>query len=409
MERVPIPDYRDTDVPPTVKQCTSFTSRSQVHTELTRIYSIWRQLDVMRKRIFLTKSTIFILSFLYIGFPSLADELSLQQVIEAVNFTIMSIEAAELRANLYVSPRPIPKSLQEKIEVDLQHFKIQYQNSSNPVVKKTFAQHIKTAEDILNSPPLPRYYEYTVIFRRNEIKDGNGRIERLIPPYNYRIFRVNWGSKHADPQFLKSLPPIVRGAYTGQEFQTKISNGESEVILTVNDRLDNSSYFDEPSAGLVTLLFRGASVVNPIKPERVIDFHRVTQNGITLYSIELTYDTPRFPLTGVDKFRSTRLLVNPLKGFSIVRREHFLHVGGKNVLKTATQFDNFKLYAQAIWYPNSIQYTEFKEDQAVVEHLFEIHEAEFNISIPPDFFHVQENAIRRLGIDIPPNSRPLIP
>ena len=356
-----------------------------------------------------TISIIVILSFLPIGFPVLADELSLQQVISAVNFANMSIEAAELRANLYISPRPPPKIVQEKMEVDFQRIKNQYHNTANPVEKRTLAQHIKTAEDLLNCPPLPRYYEYTVIFNRNEINVDSSVADRLKSLYSYRIFRVNRAPKHADPQFLKSIPQVVRGAFAGLEIQTQINNGESEVILTVNDRLDNTAYFEEPSVGIVTLLFRGASVVIPINPERVIDFQPVTKNGTTLYSIEYTPDIPGSTLAAVGKIGSTRIRVNPSKGFSVTKMEKFLHIGAKKVLKSATQFDDFKLYSQGIWYPTSIQFTEYKEDQEVVEHIFDIYEADFNISIPPDFFQVQENNIRRLGIDILPNSHQLIP
>ena len=356
----------------------------------------------MIKWTFLTMCVIVILIFLLIGFPVLAAELSLQQVIEAVNFASMAIEAAELRANLYISPRPRLNSLYEKMEVDLQELKIQYHNTSNPVEKQTLAQYIKNGEDLQNSPPLPRYYEYTIIFRRNEINDDdNSIIERFKSLYSYRIFRVNRASNHADPQFLKSVPEIARGMYTGQEIQTLISNGESVITLTVNDRLDNTAYFDEPSVGrILALLFRGAGVAIPINPERVIGFESVAQNGTTLYSIEYTHEIPGTALAGLGKFNSTRIRVNPSKTFSVTKMENFLHIGGKKVLKATTQFDGFKLFPGRIWYPTSIQFTEYKENQEVVEHLFEIHEADFNVSIPHDFFHVQESDIRKQRIDI---------
>ena len=372
--------------------------------KLTRIYSTKGKLDIMRRWTFLTISIIVILSFLPIGFQVLGDELSLQQVVDAVNFANMSIENAELRANLYISPQPPPKITQEKTEADLHRFKNQYQNASNPVEKQTLAQHIRTAEDLLNIPPLPSYYEYTIVFSRNEVNYDGSVADRLKSLYNYRMFRVNRASKHADPQFLDSIPQVVRIGFTGHEILTQINNGESKIVLTVNDRLDNTAYFDNPSFGLVALLLSGISVVIPINPERVIDFQSATQNGTTLYSIEYTPDIPGSALTVVGKLRSTRIQVNPSKGFSVTKKEQFHHVGGKKVLKSATRFDDFKLYSQGIWYPTSIHFTKYTEGQEAVEHLFEIQEADFNISIPPGFFHVQENEIRRLGIDILPNS-----
>ena len=363
----------------------------------------------MRSWALLTISIIVILNFLPIGFPVLADELSLQQVISAVNFANMSIESAELRANLYISPQPPPKITQEKTEVDLQRFRNLYQNTSNPVEKQTLAQHIRTAEDLLNIPPLPSYYEYTIIFSRNEINDDGSVVDRLKSLYSYRMFRVNRASKHADSNFLKSIPQVARGVFTGHEILTQINNGESKIVLTVNDRLDNTAYFDEPSFGLVTLLLSGVSVVIPVNPERVINFQPVTKNGTTLYSIEYMPDIPRSALTEVGKLKSTKIQVNPSKGFTVTNKEQFLHVGGKKILKSATRFDDFKLYSQGIWYPTSIHFTKYTEDQEVIEYLFEIQEADFNISIPPGFFHVQENDIRRLGIDILPNRHQLVP
>ena len=161
----------------------------------------------MRSWTLLTINLIVILSFLPIGIHVLGDELSLQQVIDAVNFANMPIEAAELRANLHISPRPPPKIVQEKMEVDFHRIKNQYQNASNPVEKRTLAQHIKTAEDLLNCPPLPRYYEYTVIFSRNDINDESTVADRLKSLYSYRIFRVNRASQHADLQLLNNIPP----------------------------------------------------------------------------------------------------------------------------------------------------------------------------------------------------------
>lgn len=348
----------------------------------------------------LTLSIIVILGFLPIGIPAMADELSLHQVISAVNFASMSIEAAELRTNVYMSPHPLPKSLQEKMEVDLQQLKIQYQNASHPVEEQTLAQHIKTAEDMQNFPPLPRYYECTVIFRRNSIKDDYDVIERLKSLFSYRIIRVNRASKHADPQLLKSIPQIVRGAYTGQEILIQICNGESIIMFTLNDRLVNTAYFEEPTVPLMIILFQGGSVSIPINPESVIDFHPVAQNGTTLYSIEYTPDISGSALTGVSKLRSTRILVNPSKAFTVTKMEGFLHLGGTKVLESVAQFDNFKLFPRGIWYPTSINLTQYKEGQKVSEYIFDIHEANFNISIPHDFFHVQENEIRRRGIDI---------
>ena len=361
----------------------------------------------MRSWALLTISIIVSLNFLPIGFPVLADELSLQQVIDAVNFANMSIESAELRANLYISPQPPPKITQEKTEADLQRFRNLYQNTSNPVEKQTLAQHIRTAEYLLNIPPLPSYYEYTIIFSRNDINVDNSVVsvvDQLKSLFSYRMFRVNRASKHADSKILKSIPQVARGVFTGHEILTQINNGESKIVLTVNDRLDNIAHFDDPSIGLVTLLLSGVSVVIPVNPERVINFQPVTKNGTTLYSIEYTPDISRSALTDVGKLRSTRIQVNPSKGFTVTNKEQFLHVGGKKVLKTATRFDDFKLYSQGIWYPTSIHFTEYTEDQEVIEYLFEIQEADFNISIPPGFFHIQENAVRRLGIDILPNS-----
>ena len=84
----------------------------------------------------------------------------------------------------------------------------------------------------------------------------------------------------------------------------------------------------------------------------------------------------------------------------MTKMENFLNIGEKKVLKSSTEFDDFNLYAQGIWYPTSIQITEYKEGQKASEYLFDIHEVDFNISIPYDFFQVQENDIRSLGIDI---------
>ncbi len=358
------------------------------------------------RQIYFTCGLMFVWLILLVN-QSLTIEFSLEEVVEAVNFSRIVIEDGELQTIYFEAPKPERSSATkfELIEANVAQLKEKYKMTKHQKEKT----RIKEELDVFN-----RRIEY--------LNKGRGYYEQRNIVFKVKQYatspnpskdlyvRMNSIDRHGE--YEGDLG--VNSSYIGllhlpvQYHNTVISDGEHTIYLWADCTGVNSGLIDEMQSSTVIQIpchLWGRSY-HKILPEKVSNFKKSQLHTSAVYTIEFEMERDLSQLgsvtglSAIDKV-TQKVWVDPHQGFSVVRLEVRYYFQGNFTIVQVCRYGQFREIHGGVWFPGTFENTTYNPldpEQITGIYSYKIEEADLNVGIPSAFFNnVVHNGIR-LGL-----------
>ena len=341
---------------------------------------------------------------------SFSRDLTLEEVVEAVNFSRLIIEDGELQTIYFKAPKPERTSDDREDKIELIEAKVAQLNEKYKMTKHhKEKRQIKEELDVLKAKEEHftkgrAYYEQkNIVFRVIEYAASQYRSKEIYLRM-HSIDRHNEyeGDLGVNSSYFELLNLPV------QYHDTFISDGEQTVHLWADCTGTNYGILDEEPPSIVMMIpchLWGRSY-EEIVPEKVSDFKKLEHKASTVYTIEFELERDlsvhgfATGLSAIDKV-THKVWVNSQLGFSVVRIEIRLYARGNPTIVQVLRYGQFREFRGGIWYPGTFEcttYNRLNPTEITDTYSYEIEEADFNVGIPNGFFNNVADNASRLGV-----------
>lgn len=354
----------------------------------------------------LTNGLMFVLLFL-LTYQSFSNDLTLEDVVEAVNFSRKVIEDGELQVLYFEAPKHDLSSEDDldSIETDIAQLIEKYSMSKRQKEKDEIQKELESAESRLENITKSRgsYEQQNIVF---QAKRNSPNYTDLLKNLYYRIHVIDRHDEYEGD--LGGFDSYTRALNLPVQYHnTVVLDGENTIYLWADGTRTNSGSLEPPHLAMVDIPFNlwGRSVFE-INPEDVIEFNKKElHNNSAVYTIEFELDSNLSLFrssTGLPVDKAThKVWVDPESGFSVIRLEIRLYVERKTTIVQVFRYGQFREFRGGIWYPGTVENTTnnpLDPTKIAVSYSYEIKEADFNIGIPSGFFTNLVDDGRRLGL-----------
>lgn len=358
------------------------------------------------RQIYLTCGLMFVLLFSLVN-QSLTIDLSLEEVVEAVNFSRLVIEDGELQARYFEAPKP-ERSSEDKIkltEANAAQLKEQYKMTKHHKEKSRIKKELAVLKGRAEHFTKGRgYYEQrNIVFKVKEYSAYPNPSEDLY----LRIHRIDRHDEYeGDLGVNNSYIELLNLSF--QYHHTIISDGEQTFYLWADCSGGNAGAVDEDQSSTAMMIpchLWGRSF-HEIVLEKVSDFKKSKHKTSVVYTIEfeLEHDLNGLAsvtgLSAIDKV-TQKVWVNSQQGFAVVRIEVRFYVQGNVTIVQVCRYGQFREFRGGIWYPGTFENTTYNPldpTEITGTYSYEIEQADFNVGIPNDYFNNVVDNASRLGL-----------
>lgn len=334
--------------------------------------------------------SILIVGLCLLNQPSFGEQLSLNEVVDILNFARQSIGYGELKMFAFWPAKPQIPSLDEELQLkqQLNHWQQQYDNA------KTLKKRELAAEQLAFYQEQQQYFlkgsatfeEKNVIFvvRPNSVdKDFN-------EVYDARIHIID---RYRQCTHSRTSSIFEESYLNVNYIYTTIMKSEYNAYLWAKQN-NLSGFVEEPvDVSDFPYHLNGRSDF-PIDADRVVSFEMITDDkGNDRYLLEF------LPSTWSDTDSKTiRLRIDPSRDFCITDRDYLVVHEGKKRIMTRKVFRRYRRFGH-IWYPTLIRRLSFaKPGEPRLKFACWIEEADFTGTVSPAIFQID---LRWLASQVP--------
>lgn len=348
---------------------------------------------------------VMLAGFFLCASQSFSKDLTLEEVVEALNFSRRVIEDGELQVIYFRAAEPKVSSGDEtrSLEVDVAQWKEKYRTVKHQKEKKGIQQELGASEGKLEYLTKGRgtYEERNIVFQVKK----HSRIPNLSEDLYFRIHRIDRHDEYEGN--LGAYNAYTRGLNLPVQYHnTVILDGEHTIYLWADGTRTNAGFVEPLRLALVRIPYQlwGRSPLD-ITVERVRDFQKETHDTFAGYTVEFEteHDLGKIhSITGLLLDSVTqKLWVDPQQGFSVIRLDVQFHAKGVHTTVEVYRYGSFQKLRGGIWYPSIFEVTTYSPlDPAIIisNVSYEIKEADFNIGIPEGFFDGLVENGRQMGL-----------
>ena len=364
----------------------------------------------MKKEKLLTSCLIYFIGLFGIvlsPLPSYAPNngLTLEEVVEAVNFSRRLIEGGELSFFFYLSPKTKNSraEAERKLQKDREYWHAQLLKANSKRQRERAEVMIQFYEEYLEHLITGNaiYKERNVVFKVHD----NANNQDLRNAYFARINSID-RSILREASYQDAAPKLSlfnRDFRHINSYSTVIVNGEYTAQLKVRSGANYVLFLQPvPMGTLIPFHLMGRTIYH-IDPKTVKSFGQEYDGENLYYVIEFVpheVDLSTFALEV--ELVTKKIWVDPRLDFSAVKSEFAFYIKAKRILKERTEFKAYRRFPSDIWYPTSVHCDTYHPITRKILTQFSYHllEADFTNDIPDDFFDVSRDDIGILVSDI---------
>ena len=363
---------------------------------------------------------ILFLLFLILAATGMAEEIdvTLEEVVDLVNFSREIIEDGELNVIFFESPEH--SELLTKQEAT-QRAKVEFERWQQAYEQEKGRRKIDKATDKLNQQNAmgqfegyikyltegkATYEEQNIVFRVKPDAD-------LTDPQNcmlYRLYSVDRSDRYSDdsPQNNRYLTERM---YTLIDYHDLlVVNSEYRLTLKSSSKFSRGMVESTGDSRIHIPFNLMGCLYFPIQIENVVEHGwEKTETGryFTIgYKPNLSVDIPKseFGIQGA----TVKVWLDPKLDYRVIQDECYLHTTKGKFKVQEDTYTEFKQFSDGIWFPTRIEGRTylFTKPNTIERRLFYIvREADFNIGMPFDFFDLDVKEVLSTGIKIAPYDR----
>lgn len=356
-------------------------------------------------QIFLTCAFMFVL-LIPLSNKSFSKDLTLEEVVEAVNFSRRVIEDGELQLIYTEAPKPerLSEDEMKSLEADVAQWKEKYKMTERQQEKHRIREELDAAERRLEYSTKGRVIceQRNIVFQVKVYAASPNPSEDLY----FRIHMIDRHDEYEGDLGVNSSYIELLDLPT-QYHNTVLYDGEHTIYLWADVTGSNTGLIDNIQSAAIQIPYHlwGRSY-HEIVAEKVRDFNKEIHQTSAVYTIELELErdlnelATASGLSTIDRV-TQRVWVDSQQGFSVIRLEIRLYVKGNFTILQVCRYGQFREFRGGIWFPATVENTIYDLlDPTKITDTFsyEIQEAEFNIGIPSDFFNGLVDEGIRLGL-----------
>ena len=358
--------------------------------------------------------------FLILAATGMAQEIevTLEEVIDLVNFSREIIEDGELNVIFFESPEHsellTKQEATQRAKVELERWKQEYQQEKEH-------RKIDKATDKLNQQNAIEQFEGYIKY----LTEGKATYEEqniafrvkpdadLIDPRNctlYRLYSVDRSDRYNDDS-PRNNRYLTERMYTLIDYHDLlVVNREYRLNLKSNHKISHGSLEPTGDSRIYIPFNLMGRLYFPIQIENVVDHgweQAETGRYFTIeYKPNLSFDIQKnkWSIQGA----TVKVWLDPKLDYCVIRDEGYLHTAKGKFKVQANTYTEFKRFSGGIWFPRRIEGRTylFTKPNTIERRLFYIvRGADFNIGMPPDFFDLDVKEVLSTGIKIAPYDR----
>lgn len=350
--------------------------------------------------------------------------MTLEEVIDLVNFSRLIIEDGELNVIYFLSPK---KSSLLPENGATQHAKIEFERWKREYEKEKGRRNIDPTTDKLNIQNAMDYFEGHITYLMDgralyteqniafQLKPDADLTDNLTDPDGsllYRLYAVDRFNQYDDNE------PTIKSKYLAQSMPLSIDyhnllifNREYRLHLSSSPQMSIGSVEPPRDAAIHVPFNLMGRQQFPFQIEDVVNHYWENTDTGRYLTIEIEPDSPE---GFFEKFGHgiegaiTKVWLDPELDYCVVRDEYYLY-GAQGKLKISDDtYSEFKLFPGDIWFPTRIEgkmYSVRKPNTIDMEYFYIVREAAFNIGMPHFFFDLDIKEVLSTGIKTAPYDR----
>ena len=340
-------------------------------------------------------------------------EITLEEVLEMVNFSREIIEDGELNVIYFESPECSEllseREATQRAKAEFEQWKRGYEKERENIDPATDKLNLQNA--IAKSEGYIKYLtQGKVIYEEQNIAFRVKSDADLTDPHDcmlYRLYSVDRYDRSHNESPHNNRYLIEHRPLSFDYHNLLVVNREYRVSLMCGIRVSHGSVESAaPSRIHIPFNLIGRIYV-PIPIEDIVDHGwEETERGryFTMTSEPEVPADMKAVATRIGRV-SGKAWLDPKLDFCVVREEHYLHNSIGKFKVAENTYSEYQLFAGDIWFPGRIEgrtYSFTEPEKIDYSFSYIVQEADFNIGIPLDFFDLDVKEVLSTGIEIMP-------